>query len=96
MHALWGERAILVRRIWTWSIVERVAQSGSILGLSMGGSVSHLSSFCAELILKTGYCGNNFGAGSSTVVATQCSFLCPGDPTEYCGAGDRLSVYVAK
>jgi len=42
------------------------------------------------------YCGNSFGAGSATVIATQCSFLCPGDSTEFCGAGNRLSIYVTK
>jgi WSC domain len=40
------------------------------------------------------YCGDFFGAGSIAAPATDCSFLCPGDSTEYCGAGNRLSVYV--
>ena len=42
------------------------------------------------------YCGNAFGAGS--VLAPEgdsgCSFECPGNALEFCGAGDRLSVYV--
>ncbi|KAI9735773.1 MAG: hypothetical protein M1818_006382 [Claussenomyces sp. TS43310] len=39
------------------------------------------------------YCGNAFNAGSIVANATDCSFLCPGNSLEYCGAGDRLSTY---
>ncbi|KAJ9157373.1 Glyoxal oxidase-like protein [Pleurostoma richardsiae] len=39
------------------------------------------------------YCGNSFNAGSVAAPATDCSFLCAGDSFEYCGAGNRLSVY---
>ncbi|KAI9774328.1 MAG: hypothetical protein M1840_004222 [Geoglossum simile] len=40
------------------------------------------------------YCGNDPGAGS--VLApnqADCSFLCPGNNLEYCGAGNRLQMY---
>ncbi|PVH89971.1 hypothetical protein DL98DRAFT_508192 [Cadophora sp. DSE1049] len=40
------------------------------------------------------YCGNEFQAGSVTVPHADCSFLCPGNALEYCGAGNRLSTYV--
>ncbi|KAK3383119.1 glyoxal oxidase-like protein [Lasiosphaeria ovina] len=40
------------------------------------------------------YCGNTFNAGSVAAPATDCSFLCMGNAFEYCGAGNRLSVYV--
>merc|ERR1711881_391681 len=40
------------------------------------------------------YCGNEFQAGSVTVPHADCSFLCPGNALEYCGAGNRLSSYV--
>lgn len=39
------------------------------------------------------YCGNSFTAGSIPAPPTDCSFPCPGDGTELCGAGNRLSVY---
>lgn len=39
------------------------------------------------------YCGNSFGAGSVVAPATDCNFPCAGNSTEYCGAGNRLSVY---
>ncbi|AEO70370.1 glyoxal oxidase-like protein [Thermothielavioides terrestris NRRL 8126] len=39
------------------------------------------------------YCGNSFNAGSVPAPDTDCNFPCAGDGSEYCGAGNRLSVY---
>lgn len=39
------------------------------------------------------YCGNSFAAGSTQAPATDCSMACTGNKFEYCGAGNRLSVY---
>ncbi|KAH6634407.1 glyoxal oxidase-like protein [Chaetomium sp. MPI-SDFR-AT-0129] len=39
------------------------------------------------------YCGNSFNAGSKAAPAGDCSMTCMGDAEQYCGAGDRLSVY---
>jgi len=39
------------------------------------------------------YCGNSLNAGSTNATESDCSFLCPGDDLEYCGAGNRLSTY---
>ncbi|KAK1782113.1 hypothetical protein QBC45DRAFT_345145 [Copromyces sp. CBS 386.78] len=39
------------------------------------------------------YCGNSFNAGSVAAPDSDCSMTCAGKPTEYCGAGNRLSVY---
>ncbi|KAG4437963.1 hypothetical protein IFR05_006544 [Cadophora sp. M221] len=39
------------------------------------------------------YCANFFSAGSVAVNNTECSFTCPGNIYEYCGAGNRLSTY---
>jgi hypothetical protein len=39
------------------------------------------------------YCGNSFNAGSVPAPAADCSMTCSGDETQYCGAGNRLSVY---
>ncbi|KAI0843136.1 putative glyoxal oxidase [Hypoxylon sp. FL0890] len=40
------------------------------------------------------YCGNKFETGSVQAPASDCNMLCAGDQTEYCGAGNRLSVYI--
>jgi hypothetical protein len=42
------------------------------------------------------YCGNSFGAGSVAALGgnADCSFTCPGNSLEFCGAGNRLSTYV--
>ncbi|KAL2882243.1 hypothetical protein SGCOL_002512 [Colletotrichum sp. CLE4] len=49
------------------------------------------------------WCGDalNIGGGGDTapaanVTAKDCSFTCPGNSTEYCGAGVRLSLYILK
>ncbi|KAN0099930.1 WSC-domain protein [Hyaloscypha variabilis] len=39
------------------------------------------------------YCGNSFSQGSVPALNSDCSMLCPGNVEEYCGAGNRLSVY---
>ncbi|KAI0154753.1 putative glyoxal oxidase [Xylariaceae sp. FL1272] len=39
------------------------------------------------------YCGNSFGTGSASAPASECQQLCAGDAFEYCGNGNRLSVY---
>lgn len=39
------------------------------------------------------YCGNSLQTGSVNATIADCSFLCPGDKTEYCGAGNRLELY---
>ncbi|KAK4467137.1 heme peroxidase [Cladorrhinum samala] len=41
------------------------------------------------------YCGNVFGAGSVEANVQDCSMPCAGNASEYCGAGNRLSVYRA-
>ncbi|KAI1438727.1 heme peroxidase [Xylaria sp. CBS 124048] len=40
------------------------------------------------------YCGDKINPGSSNVTLSECSMVCSGDSTEYCGAGDRLELYV--
>jgi hypothetical protein len=39
------------------------------------------------------YCGNSLNAGSVPAPPSDCSFPCPGNETEFCGAGNRLNVY---
>ncbi|KAK8872836.1 glyoxal oxidase [Apiospora arundinis] len=40
------------------------------------------------------YCGNSFLNGPQPAPASDCSQPCAGNPNEYCGNGNRLSVYV--
>ncbi|KAH8801571.1 heme peroxidase [Xylogone sp. PMI_703] len=40
------------------------------------------------------WCGNSFGQGAVLTSDSDCSMTCVGDQYEYCGAGNRLSVYV--
>ncbi|KAF1988457.1 class II peroxidase [Aulographum hederae CBS 113979] len=39
------------------------------------------------------YCGAQIGGNGAKVVDSDCGFLCSGNSTQYCGAGDRLTVY---
>ncbi|KUJ17770.1 WSC-domain protein [Mollisia scopiformis] len=39
------------------------------------------------------YCGNRFNAGSNATIDSECSFRCPGNTLEFCGAGNLLSCY---
>ncbi|OLN88507.1 WSC domain-containing protein-like protein 1 [Colletotrichum chlorophyti] len=39
------------------------------------------------------WCGNSFAAGSVPAPASQCSMICTGNKLQYCGEGNRLSVY---
>lgn len=41
------------------------------------------------------YCGNSFGTGSTEAPAGDCTMTCAGDSSQFCGAGNRLSVYEA-
>ncbi|GKT41139.1 WSC domain-containing protein [Colletotrichum spaethianum] len=47
------------------------------------------------------WCGNSLNLGgadeskpAANVTGTECSFTCPGNSTEFCGAGVRLSLYI--
>ncbi|KAI9890524.1 MAG: hypothetical protein M1814_003863 [Vezdaea aestivalis] len=39
------------------------------------------------------YCGNTLNAGSTKKADSSCSIVCAGNKTEYCGAGNFLSLY---
>lgn len=39
------------------------------------------------------YCGDSLNSGSVKAPESDCSFPCPGNETETCGAGNRLDVY---
>lgn len=40
------------------------------------------------------FCGDFFNIGSVKTLYSECSFECPGDNTQKCGAGNRLNVYI--
>ena len=40
------------------------------------------------------YCGNTLAASSTLATLSDCSFVCPGNAYEYCGAGNRLELYL--
>ncbi|PMB71773.1 WSC domain-containing protein 2 [Beauveria bassiana] len=40
--------------------------------------------------------GQSASEPGKNISGSYCSFLCPGNKTEYCGAGLRLSTYVLK
>ncbi|KAM3512081.1 hypothetical protein MY11210_004278 [Beauveria gryllotalpidicola] len=40
------------------------------------------------------YCGKQLNDGSVKAQQEDCSFICPGDDSEYCGAGNRLELYM--
>lgn len=42
---------------------------------------------------KECYCGATLQAGSTLQNANDCSMLCAGNSTQYCGAGNRLNIY---
>lgn len=47
------------------------------------------------LTSEIGYCGNSINTGSvHTPTQSDCSFVCPGNPYEYCGAGNLLEMYL--
>ena len=39
------------------------------------------------------YCGNSVAASSAEAPAEDCSMVCGGDPTEFCGNGNRIELY---
>jgi hypothetical protein len=39
------------------------------------------------------YCGNSLHSSSTEAPAEECNMVCGGDPTEFCGAGNRLELY---
>lgn len=57
------------------------------------------ATFCAGFQLfgveysRECYCGNQLNAGSKQRAASECSMRCAGAQCNYCGAGNRLSVY---
>ena len=77
--------------------------AGRALGASNINSASMTLEFCATQMqaysffgVEYGqecYGGNTLGQGSVLATASDCSFACPGNSSEACGAGNRLQLY---
>ncbi|KUJ19463.1 WSC-domain-containing protein [Mollisia scopiformis] len=83
---------------WTEATTGRAL--GSLTYANDAMTLESCAAFCSKYTMfgveygRECYCGNTLAAGS--VAATNqadCSFKCPGDATEYCGAGNRLQLY---
>lgn len=44
--------------------------------------------------ITTGFCGNTINGNSAPAPDADCSMTCAGDPFSYCGAGNRLELYI--
>lgn len=77
---------------------ERALSSSTFAANSM--TLDDCAQFCAGYTYfgaeysRECYCGDSFNAGSVAAPASDCDMACEGDADEYCGAGNRLSVYV--
>ncbi|GAO19168.1 hypothetical protein UVI_02014690 [Ustilaginoidea virens] len=83
---------------WTQSLEGRALRDRVFASDDM--TLESCAEFCADLTYfgveygRECYCGKEI-AGESERAADQqdCSFLCPGDESQYCGAGSRLELY---
>ncbi|TVY38355.1 WSC domain-containing protein [Lachnellula occidentalis] len=83
---------------WTEATNARALAGTAYANDSM--TLESCASFCTGFKLfgveygRECYCGYTLGAGSiSAANQADCSFLCPGNNLEYCGAGNRLELY---
>ncbi|PTB46771.1 uncharacterized protein TrAFT101_003787 [Trichoderma asperellum] len=64
-----------------------------------GMTLESCATFCAAYTYfgveysRECYCGNSFSAGSKLTTSSDCSMTCAGNDCDFCGAGNRLSVY---
>jgi hypothetical protein len=83
----------------TLEICAADCQGYTYFGIEYGGECKFFqtASFCHVNVANDviGYCGYVFETGSTNATESDCSFLCPGNNLEYCGARDRLTSYVA-
>lgn len=83
----------------TLEICAADCQGYTYFGVEYGGECKFFHSASSSSMKGandvTGYCGYIFEAGSTNATESDCSFLCPGNNLEFCGAGNRLSSYVA-
>ncbi|VBB71455.1 Putative protein of unknown function [Podospora comata] len=76
---------------------QRALTGGSYAADDM--TVASCASFCSKFELfavsygRECYCGQSVTNGNTEVDAAGCSFPCGGDPSEKCGAGNRVNLY---
>lgn len=90
---------------WTFHNCMTEGSAGRALGAETYASDSMTLESCAAFCQGYAYfgteyarecfCGNSFGAGSVAAAAGDCSMTCSGNAGNFCGAGNRLSVYAA-
>ncbi|KAL8370699.1 hypothetical protein RB595_000861 [Gaeumannomyces hyphopodioides] len=70
-----------------------LTRADDLMTLEMCASVCAGYTYFGVEYARECYCGNSFAAGSLAAPASECSFTCPGNQWQFCGAGNRLSVY---
>ncbi|KAK4162775.1 putative fungistatic metabolite [Cladorrhinum sp. PSN259] len=82
---------------WTEGTGSRALTGKGTASASM--SLESCAEFCSEFkyfgteYSSECYCGNSLHSTSANVSLSDCSMTCSGNPLQYCGAGNRLSVY---
>jgi hypothetical protein len=67
--------------------------AGSFMTLEFCASFCQGYQFFGTEYADECYCGNSFAGGANVTSPSDCSMICIADSTEFCGAGNRLTVY---
>ncbi|RDW59493.1 WSC-domain-containing protein [Coleophoma cylindrospora] len=92
VNTVWGRKGC-----WTEATNSRALTVSTFANDSM--TLEACSTFCTGKAMfgveygRECYCGNDLKTGSVQATDTDCSFTCPGNKYEYCGAGNRLELY---
>nr|XP_036580691.1 WSC domain-containing protein [Colletotrichum truncatum]KAF6788686.1 WSC domain-containing protein [Colletotrichum truncatum] len=88
---------------WKWYGCQTEAQNARALNAAMFGddamTIEKCVAFCAGYTFagvewsRECWCGNSFMPGSKVAPSSDCSMTCTGNKFQYCGEGNRLSVY---
>ncbi|GKT42002.1 WSC domain-containing protein [Colletotrichum spaethianum] len=89
--------------VWKWYGCQTEATNARALNAKTFASDDMTLEKCADFCTGNTYfgveysrecwCGNSFTAGSVPAPASQCGMKCMGNQLQYCGDGNRLSVY---
>lgn len=69
------------------------SSSGSFMSLEYCASYCSGFKFFGAEYASQCFCGNSFAAGSSVASSRDCNMICANNTAEFCGAGNRLTVY---
>nr|POE72736.1 wsc domain-containing protein [Quercus suber] len=69
------------------------ASSGSFVDLEYCANFCSKYEYFGTEYADECYCGNTLGSGSNPTSAGDCSMVCAADDSEFCGAGNRLTLY---